>query len=112
VVRETDAARATKTVIEAEQRWTMSHMSTGIFAAAMGFGFGWYPQERIRSELHTGTLKPLPLREGAERAGQFYLVYADRDNAGPGTLRLAEIIHEMVKQECASEGGRPARGAS
>jgi len=100
VVRETDALRATKTSVEAAQRWTVSHMSTAIFAASMGFGFGWYPEERIRGELESGRLKPLPLREGAERVGQLYLVYADRENAGPGTLRLAEIIHEMVKSEC------------
>jgi DNA-binding transcriptional LysR family regulator len=100
VVRETDAQRASKTMVEAAQRWTVSHMSTAIFAASMGFGYGWYPEERIRGELQAGTLKPLPLREGAERIGQLYLVYADRENAGPGTLRLAEIIHEMVKSEC------------
>ena len=100
VVRESDAHRATKTSVETAQRWTVSHMSTAIFAAAMGFGFGWYPEERIRGELEAGRLKPLPLREGAERVGQLYLVYADRENAGPGTLRLAEIIHEMVKSEC------------
>src|SRR6266849_8818378 len=100
VIRETDALRATKTMVESTQRWTVSHMSTAIFAASMGFGFGWYPEERIRGELQAGTLKPLPLREGAERVGQLYLVYADRENAGPGTLRLAEIIHEMVKEEC------------
>ncbi len=95
--------RATKTSVEAAQRWTVSHMSTAIFAASMGFGFGWYPEERIRGELESGRLKPLPLREGAERVGQLYLVYADRENAGPGTLRLAEIIHEMVKAECKGE---------
>src|SRR6266849_2329830 len=100
VVRESDARRATKTSVDTAQRWTVSHMSTAIFAASMGFGFGWYPEERIRGELAAGTLKPLPLREGAERVGQLYLVYADRENAGPGTLRLAEIIHEMVKEEC------------
>jgi len=102
VVRETDALRATKTMIEAAQRWTVSHMSTAIFAARMGFGYGWFPEERIRAELEAGTLKPLPLREGAERVGQLYLVYADRENAGPGTLRLAETIRETVKAECAS----------
>src|SRR6266850_6722822 len=102
VIRETDALRATKTIVEATQRWTVSHMSTAIFAASMGFGYGWYPEERIRGELKAGTLKPLPLRDGADRMGQLYLVYADRENAGPGTLRLAEIIHEMVKGECAS----------
>jgi DNA-binding transcriptional LysR family regulator len=100
VIRETDALRATKTIVEAAQRWTVSHISTAIFAASMGFGFGWFPEERILGELQAGKLKPLPLREGAERVGQLYLVYADRENAGPGTLRLAEIIHEMVKEEC------------
>jgi DNA-binding transcriptional LysR family regulator len=107
VVRETGALRPTKTSVEAAQRWTVSHMSTAIFAASMGFGYGWYPEERIRNELRAGTLKPLPLREGAERHGQLYLVYADRENAGPGTLRLAAIIHELVKAECASAGAQP-----
>jgi DNA-binding transcriptional LysR family regulator len=101
VVRETGTLRPTKTMVEAAQRWTVSHMSTAIFAASMGFGYGWYPEERIRNELHQGSLKPLPLREGSERIGQLYLVFADRDSAGAGTLRLAEIIHELVKTECA-----------
>jgi len=107
VVRETGALRPTKTSVEAAQRWTVSHMSTAIFAASMGFGYGWYPEERIRNELRAGTLKPLPLREGAERHGQLYLVYADRENAGPGTLRLAAIIHDSVKAECASAAAQP-----
>src|SRR5438270_12649568 len=70
VIRETDALRATKTMVEATQRWTVSHISTAIFAASMGFGYGWYPEERIRGELHAGSLKPLPSREGAERLGR------------------------------------------
>ena len=102
VVRESGALRPTKTMVEATQRWTMSHTSTAIFAASMGFGYGWYPEERIRGELKDGKLKVLPLGEGAERVGQLYLVFADRENAGPGTLRLAEIIRETVKAECAS----------
>jgi DNA-binding transcriptional LysR family regulator len=102
VVRESGAERPTKTLVEATERWTVSHMSTAIFAATMGFGYGWYPEERIRGELREGKLKPLALREGAERVGQLYLVFADRENAGPGTLRLAEIIQQTVKAECAS----------
>lgn len=103
VVRETGEQRPTKAWIEATQRWTMSHTSTGIFAATMGFGYGWYPEERVRGELQRGALKPLPLREGAERTGELYLVFADRDNAGPGTLRLAEIIRELVESECKAQ---------
>jgi len=103
VVRETGLLRPTKALVEATQRWTVSHMSTAIFAASMGLGYGWYPEERIRGELERGSLKRLELRDGgAERMGQFYLVFADPENAGPGTRRLAEIVREMVKSECAS----------
>jgi DNA-binding transcriptional LysR family regulator len=112
VVRETDTRRATKVWTDTAQRWTVSHMSTSILAATMGFGFGWYPEERIRAELRGGALKPLELRDGGERVGQLYLVYADRDNAGPGTVRLAQIIREIVKRECEGAnhrtGGQPA----
>ena len=105
IVRETGLLRPTKTQIEATQRWTVSHMSTGIFAASMGFGYGWYPEERIRGELERGSLKRLKLRDGGEeRTGQFYLIYADAESAGPGTKRLGEIVHELVKTECASAG--------
>ena len=80
--------------MEVDQRWTVSNMSTSIQAARMGYGFAWFPEDRIRDELAAGTLKPLPLREGGERFGELYLIFADRDAAGPATLRLAEIIRE------------------
>lgn len=101
IVRESDVRRATKTTLEAAQRWTVSNMSTSIVAATQGFGYGWYPEDKIRPELAAGTLKPLPMREGGERFGELYLVYADRENAGPGTLRLAEIIRERTVGTCA-----------
>jgi hypothetical protein len=41
------------------------------------------------------------LREGAARTGSLYLIFADRDAAGPGALRLADIIRAKVKEECA-----------
>ncbi|HKW39100.1 MAG TPA: LysR family transcriptional regulator [Burkholderiales bacterium] len=103
VVRETGLQRPTRTLIEATQRWTTSHISTAIFAASMGLGYGWFPEERLLGELERGSLKRLELRDGgAERIRQFYLVYADPENAGPGTKRLAEIIREMVKTESSS----------
>ena len=113
IVRETGLQRPTKTQVEATQRWTVSHMSTAIFAASMGFGYGWYPEERIRGELERGSLKQLELSDGgAERLGQFYLVFANAENAGPGTRRLAEIIRETVKTECPSAGGASSSSAS
>jgi DNA-binding transcriptional LysR family regulator len=101
VVRETDTRRARPLDHETTQRWTFSHMSTSIMAAAMGHGFGRYPEERIRGELEQGSLKPLPLRDGGERSGTLFLVYANRDDAGPGVKRLAAILKEDTAAECA-----------
>lgn len=82
--------------LDAKQRWVVSNMSTSIQAAAMGYGFAWFPEDKIHDELAAGRLKPLPLREGARREVTLYLIFADRDYAGPGLLRLAEILRETA----------------
>ena len=105
VVRETGQQRGARTTVEATQRWTVSNMSTSIIAARSGYGYAWLPEYKIRDELAAGTLKPLLLREGGERYVELYLVFADRDAAGPGTLRLAEIIRESVAVECRKKMG-------
>jgi len=86
----------------------VSHKATSIHAACMGLGFAWYPQDIVQGELEHGMLKPLPLREGGERWGELYLVFADRDYAGPGALRLAQIIREDVAQQCGKLGHETA----
>jgi DNA-binding transcriptional LysR family regulator len=96
VIRDTGSQRRGGTWLGAEQIWTVSHKATSIHAAMMGLGFAWYPEEMVRGELDSGALKALPLREGAERWGNLYLVFADRDYAGPGALRMAEIIREAA----------------
>ncbi|HEX6792782.1 MAG TPA: LysR family transcriptional regulator [Casimicrobiaceae bacterium] len=111
IVRESDALRASKATLEASQRWTVTNMSTSIVAAVQGFGYGWYPEEKIRPELFAGTLKPLPMREGGERFAELYLIFADRENAGPGTVRLAEIIREHTAGECAQKQKRSSPGS-
>ncbi len=83
-----------------EQRWTFSYKATQIRAALSGLGFAWFAEETIREELQQGLLKPLPLREGAERWGELYLIHADRDQVGPGALRLAQLIRDKVKAAC------------
>ena len=103
VVRETGQERSARTTVEATQRWTVSNMSTSIIAARSGFGYAWLPDYKIRDELAAGTLKPLPVREGGERFAELYLVFADRDAAGPGTLRMADIIREAVAGACLKE---------
>ncbi len=100
VVRESSPERATAPSMETTRRWTVSHLATSIEAARSGYGFAWLPEERVRQELEAGTLQPLPMREGGERFADLYLIFADREHAGPATLRLAEIIREAVASEC------------
>ncbi|MGQ0698910.1 MAG: LysR family transcriptional regulator [Panacagrimonas sp.] len=103
VVRDSGTQRGkTPLSVEAKQRWTVSHMATSIQALRMGYGFAWMPEDKIREELFAGTLKPLPMSGAQERFGTLYLIYADRDYAGPGILRLVELLRENVAQECAN----------
>ncbi len=110
VVRESDTRRATRLSLDAPQRWTVSHVATSVLAASLGHGYGWYPDERIRRELADGTLKPLPLAEGGARYAELYLVFADRESAGPGVLRLATLLRERVR-EC-PDAAPAQRGAA
>ena len=104
LVRETSARRETRPSVESPQRWTVSNMATSIEAVRSGYGYAWLPEEKLRDQFAAGTLKQLPLREGGERFAQLYLVFADRDHAGPATLRLAELIREQVAKECRNQG--------
>jgi len=104
IIRDTGSQRRSGSWLGAEQHWTVSHKTTSIKAAGMGLGFAWFPEDTVRDELERGVLKPLPMREGGERWGELYLVFADRDYAGAGALRLAEIIREHVAQTCRRHG--------
>lgn len=107
VVRDSGAARSRSAPwLRSEQRWTFSHKATSIHAAVSGLGFAWFSEDTIRNELDQGLLKPLPMREGGEPWAQLYLMYADRDEAGPGALRLVEIIRSEVKAACRDSSPR------
>lgn len=87
----------------ADQRWTVSHKATQIAAACMGLGFAWFPEDAIRRELESGSLKPLPMREGAERFAELYLIFADPDFPSASALRMAEILRQDVARLCPRE---------
>lgn len=108
VIRDTGSQRRSGSWLGAEQSWTVSQKATSIHAAGMGLGFAWFPEDTVRGELERGELKPLPLREGGERWGELYLVFADRDYAGPGALRLAQLIREHVSKQCLQLQSDPA----
>jgi DNA-binding transcriptional LysR family regulator len=105
LIRDSGEARVRPTGWLNELRLTVSNKATAIHAVAAGMGYAWYPEDWVREELERGALKPLPLREGAGKAGTIYMVFADRETAGPGTLRLAEIIRQGVGRECSRAAG-------
>src|SRR5882672_886073 len=96
IIRDTGSQRRSGSWVGAEQSWTVSQKATSIRAVSSGSGFAWYPEDTIRAELDRGELRQLPMREGGERWSELYLVYADRDYAGPGVLRLAQLIRTQV----------------
>ena len=113
VVRDSGAQRDKKSqMLEAEQRWTVTNMSTSIGAVSRGHGFAWLPQDKVRTELEDGSLEVLPLRGGRERVAQLYLIFADRDAAGPGVLRLAEILREEVRRACTADSWKRAASSA
>jgi DNA-binding transcriptional LysR family regulator len=110
VIRDTGSHRHGGSPLGVERTWTVSNKATSIHAAVMGLGFAWYPVDTVRGELDRGELKALPLREGGERWVDLYLVFADRDYAGLGALRLAQIIREDVAEECRRVAERDLQG--
>src|SRR5439155_14196484 len=95
--------------LEAEQPWTVGHRAPSLQAARMGFGFAWYPEEKIREEIAAGELKVLSLEDGGDAFGEIYLVRADPEGAGPGVKRLAEILEQDVRSHCASRPRKSTR---
>lgn len=111
VVRESGTRRDTRALtVETTQRWTVTNAATSIAALKKGYGFAWIAEEKIRDELREGSLKPLPMQDGGERYGQLSLIVADPDAAGPGMLRLVELIRDAVTHECLRAEGRADAG--
>ena len=82
----------------AEQRWTVSHLTTSIRAVTRGLGFASLPRTSIEQELASGQLKPLPLEIPGKgsREVSLYLAFADRDEASVAVKNLAELIRRAL----------------
>lgn len=69
--------------LEAQQRWTVSHMRTSVDMIVNGFGFAWLPYPLIENELLEGKLKQIPLKFNAKRNVKLHLLFNDEDSLGP-----------------------------
>ncbi|MFE8070299.1 LysR family transcriptional regulator [Marinobacteraceae bacterium S3BR75-40.1] len=96
VIRDSGLYRRRTTLrIDARYRTTVTQLTTSIQALEAGHGFAWMPQMLVQEALDHGRLQPLPTRAPSERFAELFLVFADRDLAGPATRFLAErLMHE------------------
>lgn len=104
VLRDSGVKRTDAGWLEAEQRWTVSHITTSIRLVCDGMGFARLPAYHIQEELKSGLLKPIQLDPSANSYVQVYLIYADRDYAGQATKALASIIQETTEAFLEKEG--------
>ncbi|KEA63990.1 Transcriptional regulator, LysR family [Marinobacterium lacunae] len=98
VIRDSGSRKLDAGWLGADQRWTVSHISTSIDCACRGLGFAWYPALKIQRQIQQGLLKPLPLESGAERYVDLYLILRDAHLASPGVKHLASLIREEAKK--------------
>jgi DNA-binding transcriptional LysR family regulator len=80
----------------AEQRWTVSHFASSIKLLKSGLVFAFIPQNWVQQELDRGELVQIQLEAGLVRQVQTYLLFADRDVAGPATRELAQLIIDQL----------------
>lgn len=81
----------------AEQRWTVSHVATSADMIARGMGFAWLPRSRVEPGIRSGSLRELPLGAGSRRYTELYLVYADREAAGPAVAHLGDLLRDACR---------------
>lgn len=65
----------------ASEAWTFSTIDAAVDAVMYQVGYGWLPEERIRLQLESGVLRPLPLDHGARRATPLHLIV--KNHPGP-----------------------------
>jgi DNA-binding transcriptional LysR family regulator len=85
--------------LEAEQRWTVSHLATSIRLIKTGHGFAWLPISLIKNMLARGELSTIPLGAQSSRSAQLFLCCLDWDGLGMASQSLANaFLKDCEKQ--------------
>ncbi len=83
----------------AEERWTVSHISSSIRLVRQGLGFAWLPTHHIQQELEGGVIKRLDTKLSNSRNVQLYMVFPDSNYIGPAAHKLATILKKCCQSE-------------
>jgi DNA-binding transcriptional LysR family regulator len=84
-------------------RFTVTNFESARALLVGGMGFSWIPIHEARELIEKGKLKPLDLEMDNDKQGTMYLVFANKDIAGPATQLLAEYVRECTKTYVACE---------
>ena len=98
VMRDSGSARRSSGWLGAEQRWTVTHISTSVDMVRRGLGFSWLPLTWVGELLADGSLKKLQLQEGGDREGSLYLAYGDIDRQGPAARYLGDRLLQLSRE--------------
>ena len=82
----------------AEERWTVSNMTTVVRLLEQGLGFALLPDHYVESQLQSGVFQVLPMDAKGMRSVALYMVFPDDDNLGPATQALATLIRNHCRQ--------------
>lgn len=81
--------------LEADQRWTVSHLTTSIAAIKAGLGFAFIPKEMIQTELRNRELVELSLSYGGQgKTTSLYIVASAQSHAGIATKTVFDFLRE------------------
>ena len=95
VLRDSGAKRIDAGWLAAEKRWTVSTANTSLRMIKNKMGFAWLPETHIHDELSSGELLPLDIDVESRRQITAYLIFSDKDYAGPATRKLADILKRL-----------------
>jgi len=78
-------------------RFTVTNFESARALLVGGMGFSWIPVHEAHELISKGKLKPLDLDVDYSKQGTLYLVYANKDIAGPATQLLAQHIKQCTR---------------
>ena len=84
--------------LEAEQRWTVSHLATSIRLIRSGHGFAWLPLSLIQNALERKDLALIPMSGRASRTAPLVLSCKDWDGLGIAAKKCAESFIETCSK--------------
>lgn len=86
---------------DAEQRLTVSYVSTSLAAVEQGMGYAWLPDFYTKEGIARKSLVYIPFEGAPSREVAVYLTLADEEFAGPATQKLAAIFKQQLVNYCA-----------